>query len=161
MNYDRYNLLVVDNNPYVAGILAKTLESDFDITVVDNGQDAARLLVRGNRFDCILTELELPHFSGLDITKLVRTNRLLRHTPIVVLSNAADSNTRIDCLEQGVDHFISKPFNPLEVKARLRAVLRRAALPVHDDRERFVVSKQRSSLHPLRQLKSRILSILL
>lgn len=122
----KHRLLIVDGNPYVAGILVQTLKANFNVTVANTGQDAIRLLIQGNRFDCVLTELNLPLFSGLELTKFIRTNKLLRHTPIVVLSNASNSDTRIECLEQGADSYIAKPFNPLEVKAKLLALLRRA-----------------------------------
>lgn len=122
---NKHHLLVVDGNPYVTGILVQTLKTSFNVTVANTGQDAIRLLIQGNRFDCVLTELDIPHLSGLELTKFIRTNRLLRHTPIVVLSNALNSDTRIECLEQGVDAYMAKPFNPLEVRAKLLALLRR------------------------------------
>ena len=156
----KHRLLIVDGNPYVAEILVQTLKKDFNVTVATNGQDAARLFVEGNRFDCVLTELNLPFFSGLELTKLIRTSKLISQTPVVVLSNASDSDTRIQCLEQGVDGFISKPFNPMEVKARLHAVLRRVSAPVEAVQERaFPITPQMESTS-LGQIKSRILSII-
>jgi len=129
---NRYHLLIVDGNPYVAGILVQTLKSSFNITVASTGQDAVRSLIQGKQFDCVLTELNLPLFNGLELTKFIRTNRLLKHTPVVVLSNASDSDTRIQCLEQGVDSYIAKPFNPLEVRAKLLALLRRSAFSAEE-----------------------------
>ena len=61
----KFHLLIVDENPYVADILVQTLKEDFDVTVVNSGQDAAKMLIQGHRFDCVLTELNLPFFSGL------------------------------------------------------------------------------------------------
>lgn len=126
----KYHLLIVDENPYVVEILLQTLTKDFKVTVATTGQEAARLLIQGNRFDCVLTELNLSFFSGLDLTKLIRMSKLSAQTPVVILSNAPDSATRIECLEQGVDAFLLKPFNPLEVKAKLNALLRRADAPI-------------------------------
>lgn len=160
MNSKRH-LLIVDENPYVAGVLVQTLKTDFDITVANTGQEAARLLVEGARFDCILTELNLPLFSGLELTRLVRANRLLRHTPIVVLSSASDSNTRIECLEQGVDTYISKPFNPMEVRARLNALLRRSAPAIDETHERAMPIRIKPESRSTGHFRSRILSIIL
>lgn len=129
---NKHRLLVVDSNPYVAGILVQTLKTSFNVTVANTGQDAIRLLIQGNRFDCVLTELNIPHLSGLELTKFIRTNRLLRHTPVVMLSNALNSGTRIECLEQGVDAYMAKPFNPLEVRAKLLALLRRTMSTVEE-----------------------------
>ncbi|GAB3992349.1 hypothetical protein GCM10028807_25240 [Spirosoma daeguense] len=158
----KHNLLIVDENPYVVDILAQNLRKDFSITVATTGQEAARLLIQGNRFDCVLTELNLPFFTGIELTKLIRTSRLLNHLPVVILSNAPDSSTRIECLEQGVDDFISKPFNPLEVKAKLNALLRRTATSSEEGSQKQPISLQTKSVNkPLWQQRSRILSMLL
>ncbi len=160
MNSKR-QLLIVDENPYVAGVLVQTLKADFDITVANTGEEAARLLIEGGRFDCVLTELNLPFFSGLELTRLIRSNRLLRHTPIVVLSNASDSNTRIECLEQGVDTYISKPFNPIEVKARLNALLRRSSTAFEETQERTLPINIKPETKANGHFRSRILSMIL
>ncbi len=157
----KFHLLIVDENPYVAGILVQTLKKDFDITVANSGQDAARMLIQGHRFDCVLTELNLPFFSGLDLTKLIRMSKVLAKTPVIVLSNATDSDTRIDCLEQGVDGYIAKPFNPLEVKAKLHALLRRSVAAVETVEERSFAKRLLSENKPSWQPKSRILSMFL
>ena len=156
----KHHLLIVDENPYVVDILVQTLTNDFKITVAQTGQEAARLLIQGNRFDSVLTELDLSFFSGLELTKLIRMSRLTAQTPVVILSNASDSTTRIDCLEQGVDAFISKPFNPLEVKAKLHALLRRADSPVEEAPKRLP-ALFRTEDKPLWPQRSRILSMLL
>ncbi|GAB3718284.1 hypothetical protein GCM10027592_61070 [Spirosoma flavus] len=156
----KHNLLIVDENPYVVDILAQNLRNEFTITVATTGQEAARLLIQGNRFDCVLTELNIPFFSGIELTKFIRTSRLLHHLPVVILSNAPDSSTRIECLEQGVDDFISKPFNPLEVKAKLNALLRRAVAT--EEGQKSPSSPQTAPVNkPLWQQRSRILSMLL
>ena len=137
---NKHHILVVDGNPYVTGILVQTLKTSFNVTVANTGQEAIRLLIQGNRFDCVLTELNIPHLSGLELTKFIRSNRLLRHTPIVMLSNALNSDTRIECLEQGVDAYMAKPFNPLEVRAKLVALLRRTALAVEETQYSFITA---------------------
>ncbi len=158
---NKYHLLVVDGNPYVSGILVQTLRTHFNVTVANTGQEAVRLLIQGNRFDCVLTELNLPLIGGLELTNFIRTNRLLKHTPVVVLSNASDSDTRIECLEQGVDSYIAKPFNPLEVRAKLLALLRRTALAVEETPYSPVSVRQQPEAKPVHQLKSRLLSMIL
>lgn len=155
----KQSLLIVDENPYVAGILVQTLQTDFSVTVANSGQDAVRLLTQGNRFDCVLTELNLSVVDGLALTQLIRASRFLSHIPIVVLSNASDSETRIKCLDQGVDGYVAKPFNPLEVKARLRAVLRRVSVPVSEVQPRPRPVRLEPDRKPAWPLKSRLLSI--
>ena len=125
-------LLIVDGNPFIAGILVENLKNDFSISVANTGPEAVRLLTQENRYDCVLTELNLPFVNGLELTKLIRNNRFLRNIPVLVLSSATDSETRIRCLNSGVDDFVSKPFNPLEIRAKLHALLRRAVAPVYE-----------------------------
>jgi|GEM_PF-1038096 DNA-binding response OmpR family regulator len=161
MNSKRH-LLIVDGSPYVAGILVQTLKKDFNVTVAINGQEAAQLLTQGNRFDCVLTDLDLDVFSGFDLIKFIRSNRLLCHTPIVVLSAKSDSKTRIQCLELGVDNFMPKPFNPTEVKVRLLATIRRADMPVAEEApERPVSARLLPEVESFWQNKSRILFMVL
>lgn len=155
----KHHLLLVDENPYVVEILLQTLSKDFTITVANSGQEAARLLIQGNRFDCVLTELDLSFFNGLELTRLIRMSRLSAQTPVVILSNVPDSTTRIQCLNQGVDAFLSKPFNPLEVKAKLQALLRRADVPEVNSSQFTEVQPQAGS-KPFWQQRSRILSML-
>ncbi len=152
-----HHLLIVDENPYVVEILVQTLSKDFAITVANTGQEAARLLIQGNRFDCVLTELNLSFFNGLELIKLIRMSRVAAQTPIVILSDVPDSATRIQCLEQGADDFLSKPFNPLEVKAKLHALLRRSEVPETASGQLIQMDTQSK---PFWQQKSRILSLL-
>jgi DNA-binding response OmpR family regulator len=153
----QHHLLIVDENPYVVEILVQTLRKDFTITVANTGQEAARLLIQGNRFDCVLTELNLSFFNGLELIKLIRMSRVAAQTPIVILSSVPDSATRIQCLEQGADDFLSKPFNPLEVKAKLHALLRRSETPDAAPSQSVQIDTQSKSFW---QQRSRILSML-
>jgi DNA-binding response OmpR family regulator len=157
----KYRLLIAEGNPHVATILVQTLKNDFAVTVVNTGQDAARLLIQGNQFDCVLTELNLPFFSGLELTKLIRMSKQIGQTPVVVLSSATDSVTRIECLEQGVDSYISKPFNPLEVKAKLHAMLRWSAPLIEESTKRTGPVRLPANPTPFGKLKSRLLSMIM
>ncbi|MBO0932630.1 response regulator transcription factor [Fibrella aquatilis] len=123
-------LLIIDENPHIISVLQQTLKTEFDCVVARSGRDAVRLLMQGNRFDAIMTELNLTAFSGLELIRFVRANQLIGQTPIIVLSSATDSATRIDCLDAGADSYLPKPFNPLEARAKIQSLLRRtAALP--------------------------------
>lgn len=121
----RNQLLLVEENPYLATILVQTLKTDFEITLASTGKEAVHLLMQGTCFDAVVTELDLTHFSGIQLINLIRTSNLNCQMPVVVLSSATDSETRINCLLEGADSYIAKPFNPLEVKAKLQAIFRR------------------------------------
>ena len=122
-----HQLLIVEENPHITTVLTQTLRAEYAITVATNSRDAVRLLVQGRQFDCVITELNMPFFDGLELTKLVRMNKLSERTSVLILSDASDSDTRIACLEAGADMHIAKPFNPVEVSVSLRALMNRYA----------------------------------
>ncbi|GAA4449303.1 hypothetical protein GCM10023189_08580 [Nibrella saemangeumensis] len=156
----KFNLLLVEENLHLASVLEQTLKTDFNITVAATGNEAVRLLVGGNQFDFIISELELTHFSGLKLVKLIRTSMLLRHIPILILSGSTESDTRITCLEEGADGCITKPFNPLEVKAKLHAMLRRTKTQVFQAETPTVPEHFDKEFGKLNVLRSRLSSIL-
>jgi DNA-binding response OmpR family regulator len=125
MNTTTYNLLIVDEDHFVATILSQALKSDFTLTSVKNGIEAINWLEKGNKTDFIITELAMNHLDGRELIRIVRRSNLFNHIPIMVLSEIEDSSTRIECLEYGADGYLAKPFNPIEVKAKARAILRR------------------------------------
>ena len=137
-------LLIVEENPHIVTVLTQTLGADYSITVAGNSRDAVRLLVQGRRFDCIITELDLPFFDGLELTKLVRMSKLAQKAFVLILSDATDSDTRIACLEAGADAHVAKPFNPVEVKVILRELVTRYALA--EDPDETLVIPMHSSL---------------
>ncbi|MCY7353190.1 MAG: response regulator [Cytophagaceae bacterium] len=120
------NVLLVDEDPYVANVLRQALGNDFKLKVITNGIEAMHWLEQGNYPDLIITELEIPHLDGHELIQLVRGSNLMAHLPIIVLSTQDDSSIRIECLESGADAYLTKPFNPFEVRAKARAILRRA-----------------------------------
>ena len=83
-------------------------------------------LEQGNSANVIITELNMAQLDGRKLIKLIRDSTFYKDLPIIVLSDNDDSTTRIECLESGADGYLAKPFNPLEVKAKVRAVLRRS-----------------------------------
>ena len=126
MNSTMYNLLIVDEDRFVANILRQTLKSDFTLISVNNGIEAINWLEEGHKTDFIITELSMAHLDGRELIRIVRGSNLFNHIPIIVLSENEDSNIRIECLEYGADGYLAKPFNPIEVQAKARAILRRS-----------------------------------
>ncbi|GAB3897614.1 response regulator [Larkinella knui] len=122
---NHYHVLVVEDDTYIRKVLRHTLKADFDVTTLNNGIEAMDWLEAGNPVDIIITDLQMPYLSGQDLIRTIRASSLLRQVPIIVLSTFTDSATKIACLEQGADDYMIKPFNPLEVKAKINAILRR------------------------------------
>ncbi|MGM9511080.1 MULTISPECIES: response regulator transcription factor [Larkinella] len=126
---NQYHVLVVEDDTYIRKVLRHTLKAEFEVTTLNNGIEAMDWLEAGNPVDIIITDLQMPYLSGQDLIRTIRASSLLTQVPIIVLSTFTDSATKIACLEQGADDYMIKPFNPLEVKAKINAILRRRGSP--------------------------------
>jgi DNA-binding response OmpR family regulator len=117
-------ILVVEDEPAIAESVAYALKRDgFGVEIALSCAQAERAL---DQADLVLLDLMLPDGSGFDL--IVRMRREQRLTPIIVLSSRDDESDRVAALETGADDYVTKPFSPREVVARVRAVLRRSAL---------------------------------
>ena len=122
MKQHRPQLLVVDDDLDLHELLGQYLsEQGFDITCVEDGATMDRFLA-DHSTDLIILDLMLPGEDGLSIAKRLRNDR---NTPIIMLSARGEAVDRIVGLEVGADDYLPKPFNPRELLARIRAVLRR------------------------------------
>ncbi len=119
------HILVVDDDQDIVRLVRAYLEkAGFRVLIAHNGQSALHIL-RRDRPALVILDLMLPDRDGWDITRLVRGEPALAHIPIIMLTARVDATDRIIGLELGADDYITKPFNPREVVARVRAVLRR------------------------------------
>jgi two-component system alkaline phosphatase synthesis response regulator PhoP len=116
-------ILVVDDEPQIAEIAGDYLRhAGFDVITAGDGARALEL-VRARRADLVVLDLALPVVDGLDVAREIRRSSDL---PIIMLTARAQEDDRLRGLEIGADDYITKPFSPRELVARVRAVLRRA-----------------------------------
>ncbi|MGY3926985.1 osmolarity response regulator transcription factor OmpR [Aeromonas simiae] len=116
-------ILVVDDDPKLRALLERYLsEQGFWVRGVGNGEQADRLLAREN-FHLMVLDLMLPGEDGLSICRRLREAG--SQLPILMLTAKGDDVDRIVGLEMGADDYLPKPFNPRELLARIRAVMRR------------------------------------
>ena len=114
-------ILVVEDEPAIAESVAYALGRDgFSVTLAATMSDAAAL---AESADLVVLDLMLPDGSGFD---LITRWRKTKHIPVIVLSSRDGEADRVVALEAGADDYVTKPFSPREVVARVRAVLRRA-----------------------------------
>ncbi len=117
------HILVVDDDREIRDLLVKFFEKhQLRVTAVRDAREARRVWSTGN-FNLVVLDLMLPGESGFDFARWLRANA---EVPIVMLTAMADETDRIIGLELGADDYVAKPFNPRELLARIRAVLRRA-----------------------------------
>jgi DNA-binding response OmpR family regulator len=125
-------VLVVDDERKIADLARDYLEhAGFAVLLERDGQGALET-IRRRRPDLVVLDLGLPGRDGLDVTRAVRSERepALAATPIVMLTARDDELDKLLGLELGADDYVTKPFSPRELVARVRAVLRRTERPI-------------------------------
>ena len=116
-------VLLVDDDRELCQMLTEYLDAEhFDVKSVHDGSDALAEL-QANHFEIVILDVMLPSVGGFDV---LRTLGASYDTPILMLTARGDDVDRIVGLELGADDYLSKPFNPRELVARIRAILRRA-----------------------------------
>jgi two-component system alkaline phosphatase synthesis response regulator PhoP len=119
-------VLVVDDDKEIVRIVRAYLEkAGFNVLTAYEGETALHI-IRSDRPDLVVLDLMLPDRDGWSVTRIVRGDPSLAATPIVMLTARVEGEDRVLGLDLGADDYIPKPFNPHEVVARVRAVLRRA-----------------------------------
>jgi two-component system alkaline phosphatase synthesis response regulator PhoP len=119
-------ILVVDDDKEIVRLVRAYLEqAGYQVLVAYDGETALHA-IRRERPDLVVLDLMLPDRDGWDVTRIVRGDPGLAATPIVMLTARVEDGDKIVGLELGADDYVTKPFNPRELTARVRAVLRRA-----------------------------------
>ena len=124
-NSSLIKIIVVEDEMTMQLVLKKYLGNQYEVEIFTDGIDAMAFLQKGNIPDLIISDLNTPVMGGLDLTKQLKASDLFKNIPIVILSGEESSEMIIKCLEAGADDYLVKPFNPKELEARLRVVLRR------------------------------------
>lgn len=118
-------ILVVEDESDIRKLIAyHLLQERFKVLEAQNGEDALEL-VRREKPRLIILDLMLPGLSGIEFCKMIRQQPQTRHIPILMLTAKAGEADRVVGLEMGADDYITKPFSPREMVARVNAVLRR------------------------------------
>jgi two-component system alkaline phosphatase synthesis response regulator PhoP len=119
-------ILVVDDDKEIVRLVRAYLEqAGFQVLTAYDGETALHTL-RRDRPDLVVLDLMLPDRDGWDVTRIVRGDSGLANTPIIMLTARVEDTDKIIGLELGADDYVTKPFNPREVVARVRSVLRRS-----------------------------------
>lgn len=124
------NLLIIDDDVKLSDMLVEYLAAEgLTLSTASSGTQGLRE-AKHNEYDLIILDVMLPGQSGFDVLKELR--RSGRETPVLMLTARGDDVDRIVGLEMGADDYLPKPFNPRELAARIKAILRRTTEPIDD-----------------------------
>ncbi len=127
------NILVVEDEPGIQEVLKFNLgHHGHHVSVAASGEEALGLL-NGILPDLILLDWMLPGISGIELARRIRDDGRLKAVPIIMLTARTEERDKVAGLETGADDYLTKPFSPAELNARIKAVLRRRAPQMTED----------------------------
>lgn len=152
------NILIVDDEPHLVQLAAYNLKkARFTVFSAEDAEEALQE-IKKTPIDLVLLDLMLPGIQGMELCRLLRSNPKTTNIPIIMLTAKSEESDKIHGLETGADDYMTKPFSPKELIARVNAVLRRSGerankghlLRIGDltlDLEKFNVSKKDVPIH--------------
>jgi two-component system, chemotaxis family, chemotaxis protein CheY len=114
-------ILVVEDNAPLCWLIERMLRSRYCVSVLSNPLEAVSWLQDGNHCDLIITDLEMPEMTGIDLLQVLKSGGLYQQIPVIVLS--ASDDKAAECFKEGASAFICKPFNPQQLSETIRNVL--------------------------------------
>jgi two-component system phosphate regulon response regulator PhoB len=126
-------ILVVEDEPAIQELIAYNLKQAGHQPLRADNAEQAMNLVQNALPDLVLLDWMLPGLSGIDFARRLRGDKRTRTVPIIMLTARSDEQDKLTGLDTGADDYITKPFSPRELNARIKAVLRRRAPQMTDD----------------------------
>lgn len=120
---DKPKLMIVDDKEQIGKILFAYLSADYEIVYMQNPVEALAWLYKGNTPDLIISDIRMPEMRGDEFLHYLKNNELFRGIPVVMLSCEDSTSERIRMLEEGAQDYIVKPFNPMELKIRIKRIV--------------------------------------
>ena len=120
-----YTCLVVEDSPMMRQLLVFALSrvKNLKVTEADDGVDGLRKLA-GNKFDLILTDINMPIMDGLKLVKRVRSDPMHKETPIIIITTEGSTEDRQRALQLGANAYITKPIQAPQVIAKVKELLK-------------------------------------
>jgi diguanylate cyclase (GGDEF)-like protein len=118
-------ILVADDDPDIRDILKLTLsEENYEVIEAGDGEEALKI-INSKPLDLVLVDYKMPKLDGRKVCQAVKRDLLLSHLPVIMVTGKGDINDRVNGIDAGADDYIVKPFEPKELLARIRMILRR------------------------------------
>ena len=130
-------LVVDDERLIVKGIKFSLVQDDMEVDCAYDGEEALEM-AKKTEYDIVLLDVMLPKLNGFEVCQMIRE---FSNMPIIMLTAKGDDMDKILGLEYGADDYITKPFNILEVKARIKAIMRRSSKKTTEDEKKKILEK--------------------
>jgi DNA-binding response OmpR family regulator len=119
--------LLIEDNADVAYLLQYMLQRDgYAVQTLGNGRDAQQYIAESQATDVVILDLMLPYIDGYELLTQIRESTSWREVPVVVLSGKVSERDIVRAIELGADDFVTKPYKPLELSARIRRCINNA-----------------------------------
>ena len=115
-------ILVVDDSKDMRNFLANILSKDYHVETAADGEEAERM-IRTKQIDLVVTDLMMPKVDGLELTQFIKKNKELDFIPVILLTAKTAIESRLQALEYGADDYVTKPFEPEYLRARVHNIL--------------------------------------
>jgi len=129
---NRQILVVEDERPIREMVAFGLRRAGFDVVEAEDTREA-RERIADRRPDLVLVDWMLPDMSGLELTRALKKDKDMREVPVIMLTARAEEQDKVSGLEGGADDYVTKPFSPRELLARINAVLRRSQVSARDE----------------------------
>lgn len=130
-------LVVDDERLIVKGIKFSLVQDDMEVDCAYDGEEALEM-AKKTEYDIVLLDVMLPKLNGFEVCQMIRE---FSNMPIIMLTAKGEDMDKILGLEYGADDYITKPFNILEVKARIKAIMRRSTRKTTEDDKKKILEK--------------------
>jgi len=157
MTNTNYEVLIVDDNEMNRDLLSRRLDRQgYVISLAADGQQALDM-VNNNKYDLILLDIMMPEVNGYQVLESIKADGALLHIPIIMISALDEIESVVRCVELGAADYITKPFNPVLLKARITSCLEKKAL--HDQEEEYRKKIEQYNLHLENQVREKVKEI--
>ena len=119
-------ILIVDDKPEIAKVIKIQLSVDYEVHYLDYPVKAISWIQEGNIPNLIISDVYMPEMNGHEFILYIKASSIFQNLPVIMLSSMENSGERIQMLDDGADDFILKPFNPQELKIRVRNILKKS-----------------------------------
>lgn len=157
MSEAQHSILVVDDNEMNRDLLSRRLDRQgYNISLADNGARALEMISENN-YDLILLDIMMPDTNGYQVLEQLKEDEKHVHIPVIMISALDEIESVVRCIELGADDYITKPFNPVLLKARINACLEKKTM--HDKEEEHLKSIEQYNLHLEDQVRDKVKEI--